>query len=108
VAAKDTDHDAGCHRTRSTVKGAAILLGGYIAMYLAVVGIAHCLTSPDATAALAPNSSTAPPAAASTSASPANVGESLPSDLLGQGSEPTNNFREGRPSAAIDSKCMCD
>ena len=108
MATEDQKQDAGTHRIRSPVAAGVISLGTYIAMYLAVAGIARGMTSPDAAAAIAPNSSTAPPAAATTSASPANVGESLPSDLLGQRSEPTDNSREGRPSAAIDSKCICD
>jgi hypothetical protein len=107
VATKDTSHDAGSQRARSPIEGAAVLLI-YIAMYLAVWWILRLQTSPDAAAAIAPDSSMAPPASASASTSPAGVGESPPSDSLGQVSERTDNSRECGRNAAIDSKCTFD
>jgi hypothetical protein len=51
VAAKDSSHDAASSRARTPIRAAAVLLGIYIAMYLAVAGIIHVLTSPDAAVA---------------------------------------------------------
>jgi hypothetical protein len=108
VITKDTNHDAGSHRVRPAIKGAAILISTYIAMYLAIAGITHALTSPDAAAAIAPYSSMARAPAATKSGPPIGAGESPQSDSLGQVDEPTDNSRERRPSAAIESNCMCD
>ena len=65
-------------RMRSPIAAAAILLGVYVAMYLAVAGIVHLLTPPDATARvpagnwveLSPDTSTAFAAAIDRSTSP--------------------------------------
>ena len=97
MAAKDANHNA-----------KAVLLATYIAMLLAITGITRVLSSPDAAAAIAPNSSMARASAATASDSHIDVAESLQSDSLGQVSEPTDNSREGRSSAAIESNCMCD
>ena len=105
---KDTNHDAGSHRVRPAIKGAAVLISTYIAMYLAIAGITHVLTSPDAAAAIAPYSSMACASPATASDSNIDVAESPQSDSLGEVSEPTDNSRERRPSAAIESNCMCD
>ena len=75
MATKNRNHDAGSHRMRSPIKSAVVLLSIYIAMYLAVAGITHVLTSPDAAAAITLDSSIAPPAAATASTSPAGVGD---------------------------------
>jgi hypothetical protein len=48
VALIYTRHRAGSRRTRSAFVVAAVLLGFYVAMYLAVVGVVHILASPDA------------------------------------------------------------
>jgi hypothetical protein len=108
VTARDTNHDPGFHGVSSPVKGAAVLLGTYIAIFLAIAGITHAPTSPDATAATAPNRSMACASPATASDSHIDVAESPQSDSLGQVDEPTDNSRERRPSAAIESNCMCD
>ena len=41
-------HRTGSRRTRSAFVVAAVLIGFYVAMYLAVVGVLHILASPDA------------------------------------------------------------
>ena len=58
VTTKDASDDAGTPCTRSPIAAGMTLLGIYIAMYLAVAGVTHVLTSPDA-AAVAPDSSMA-------------------------------------------------
>jgi hypothetical protein len=75
VATKDTRHDGGSHRIRSPIAGAAVVLGIYIAMYLAVAGVVHVLALLDAAAAVAPDSSMAPSAAATTSSPPVGEGD---------------------------------
>jgi hypothetical protein len=94
---------ANCPRARPAIKGAAVLLATYIAMFLAITGISHVLSSPDAAAAIAPNSSTTSRAAVTAWTSPVDVGESPPSDSLGLVSEQTDNSREGKSSTAIES-----
>ncbi len=75
VATEDTNHGADYPRARSPIKTAAILLGIYIAMYLAVAGMVRVLTSPDALAATVPDTSTAPPANATPTSSPPADGQ---------------------------------
>jgi hypothetical protein len=64
VVTKSSSRDTGSDRIGSRFKATAILLGIYIAMYLAVWVILHALTSSDATAAIAPDASIAPIATA--------------------------------------------
>ena len=104
MAAKDSSHDAASSRTRTPIRVAAVLLGIYIAMYLAVAGIIHALTSPDAAVAFVPDGSMTPSAAGSPSPSPAGVGESPPSASLGQISARPGNTSECEPRG-LDSKC---
>ena len=108
MATKDINHDADSHRARSPIKAAAVLLGIYIATYLAVAAEVHFLAPPDASATVAPDSSTAPSAAATASSRPVGVGESPVSEQLDQASKWTDNSRACAPNAAIDSKCIFD
>ena len=108
MATKDINHDADSHRARSPIKAAAVLLGIYIATYLAIAAEVHFLASPDAAATVAPDSSIAPSAAATASRPPVGVGESLESEWLDQASEWTDNSRACASNAAIDSKCIVD
>jgi hypothetical protein len=105
VATKDINHDADSHRARFPIKAAAVLLGIYIATYLAVAAEVHFLASPDAAAIVAADNSTAPSAAATASSPPVGAGESPLSEWLDRASEWTDTSRECAPSAAIDSKC---
>jgi hypothetical protein len=84
---------------------AAILLGICIALYLAFAAEVHFLRSPYAAAALVSDSSKASPSAATASTSPFPVDELPPSDSLGQVSQQTDNSRECRLNANIDSNC---
>jgi hypothetical protein len=105
MATRDSIRDAGSDRIGSRIQAAPILLAIVIAMYLAAAGVVHVLVSRDA-AAVVPDSSRTPASAATASDSPISAGQSPPSDSLGDGSERTDNSRECRPSAAIDSKCI--
>lgn len=64
MAARDPNHDAGSHRLKSPLRAAAELIGIYIAMYLAVGGVLRIVDSPDAVAAIAPDTSLEASAAA--------------------------------------------
>ena len=67
VTTNNTGDDAGIPRIKSPIAAGMVLLGIYIAMYLAVAGVIHVLTSPDAATAMAPEGSMAPASAASAS-----------------------------------------
>ena len=108
MATKDINHDADSHGARFPIKAAAVLLGICIATYLAVAAEVHFLASPDAAATVAPDSSTAPSAAATAASPPLGVGESPVSEWLDKASEWTDNSRACAPNAAIDSKRIFD
>jgi len=106
VATSDPSHDAGSAFIGSPIRAAAILLGIYIAMYLAVAGVVHVLAWPDAAAAVAPDFSLAPALDAVASNPPVSAGESPRRDSPGQGLERTDTSRECTPSEAIDTQCV--
>ena len=103
MATRLPDHDAGSHGIRSTIKATLFLLSIYVAVFLAVAGIVNVLASHDASAAIAPASLLAPSAANVASCPPFGVAESPPRDSPFQVLERTDNPRECRPSAKIDS-----
>lgn len=102
---RDPGHDVGNERLRSPIAAAAILLGIYVAMHLAVGGVIHVLTPPDAVAA-APDSPTARPSDATASNPAGGAAESPPDVLRGQASERTAGTRECRSGVASGSNCM--
>jgi hypothetical protein len=75
MATDDPRDDADGRRFRSPIRSGLILLGIYIAMYLAVGGVVHLLTSPDA-AAVAPDISMARAPAAIASSRAESAGDS--------------------------------
>ena len=108
MATIDPSHDASSHRIRPPITAAAILLGIYIATYLAVWVMARVFYPPDAAAAIPPDSSMALSAAATLSTSQADLSESPSSDSFGQVSEPADSSSGCRPSAATDSASLSD
>jgi len=108
VATKGSSCDTGSHRIGSRIKATAVLLSIYIAMYLAVWGILLVQTSSDAPAAIAPDTSMAPSAAATLSISQSDLSESPSSDSFGQVSEPADSSSGCRPIAATDSASLSD
>jgi hypothetical protein len=107
VTTENPSDDTATPRIWSPIKAGVTLLCIYIAMYLAIAGVVHVLTSPDA-APVAPDSSMAHTSAATASTSQASASESPRSDRLDQVAQPTDSSRERRSSAAIESNCMCD
>ena len=65
---KDSSDDVGAQRVRSPMAAGFLLLGVYIAMYLAVAGFIRLLTPADAVA-VAPNGPTMPASVATESKS---------------------------------------
>jgi hypothetical protein len=102
---RKSGHDVGNERLRSPTAAAAILLGIYVAMHLAVGGVIHVLTPPDAVAA-APDNPMARPSAATASNPVGGAAESPPDVLPGQASERAGGTPECRPGAASGSNCM--
>ena len=76
MATEEKTRDAGSRLPRSPIAAAAVSLGIYVAMYLAVAGVVHILASPEpAAAAVAPYGSPAPvSAAAASDSSPSDQG----------------------------------
>lgn len=54
MARLDSRNDSGSDRSTTSTRAVVTLLGVYTALYLAVVGIIHFTTSPDAAAAIVP------------------------------------------------------
>jgi len=111
VATRDSRREAGSHRASTPITAAAVLLGVcllnvYIAKHLPVAGVAHALAAPNAAVAVAPDRSPASAPSVTASSFTAGAGESSTSESLGQVAERTDNSRECRPSAAIDSQCI--
>ena len=78
MATTDPGHHGGSHRSKSQIKDAAVQIAIYVAMYLAVWVILRVMTAPGPADAVAPDTSMAPPVAATASTSPASVDESPP------------------------------
>ena len=70
---KGSSDDVGAQRVRSPMATGFLLVGVYIAMYLAVAGFIRLLTPADAVA-VAPNGSTMPASVASESKPPVDTG----------------------------------
>ena len=56
MARDDQLGNTGTHKHRTPIGAALILIGIYIVVYLAVGGLIHLLTAPEATAAVVPGS----------------------------------------------------
>lgn len=107
MGTKDSSRDADSHRMGSPIQGAAILLVIFIAIYLAVSGVVHGLVSPDV-AAIAPDSSLTLASAATGLNRPATAGQSPTSGSFDEVSSQADSSRECRPSAATNSRSLCD
>lgn len=77
MATREPGHDAGSRRGESTIKAAAVEISLYIAVYLAVWVILHVMSA-TGPAAVVPDSSMAPPLAATASTPSAGANESPP------------------------------
>jgi hypothetical protein len=107
MATRSSSRDTGSHRIGSQIKATAVLLGIYIAMYLAVWVILRALTSSDAAAAIAPANPMAQSVVANASNAPTAASES-PSSDFDQVSGPVDGAGGCRPSAATDSMSGSD
>jgi hypothetical protein len=99
VATNTLRHDIGSGRSGTPIGTTAFLLGIYTAFYLAVVGIVHFMSSPDATAAITPDTTQQHAAA-----------PNVPPESMGPVASPaaaaTDNSRECTLDAGIDSECV--
>jgi hypothetical protein len=106
---------------RSPIQAAATLLGIFIAMYLAVAGLIHVVTTPDAIAAVVPHHSMtmSMPAAASSSetrsstlvgtpASTPDVSKASTDVSSVSAIEPKGDNRQCKLSLVIDPDCVFD
>jgi hypothetical protein len=109
VEARNSWHRNIRDRKKSSFTAAATLLGIYTALYLAFAGLVHFMTSPDAAAAIVPESATAAP---TVTAEPAEttraVGGSIATRPLVPATDETDNARECLLEAGIDSACIFD
>jgi len=96
-------------RNKPSVTAAATLLGIYTAAYLAFAGLVHYMTSPDAEASIVQESIVAASIAAVEPAetTSAAVG-SIAIRPLEPATDETDNSRECRLDAGIDTTCIFD
>jgi hypothetical protein len=107
VAINTLRHHIGPGRTGTSIGSPAVLLGIYTAFYLAVVGMVHFMSSPDATAAITPDS--AQQHAAAPDVPPESIGatgESPGAYVAKPMTSATDNSRECMPDAGIDAECI--
>jgi len=103
---KETHRDNASRFTRPPGRAAVVLIGIYVAMYMAVAGIVRVLTVHEAVAANAQHGSMAQPMNAGPAASPAGDDESSPADTPGPAPERMDNARECDRTRVIDSACL--
>ena len=96
-------------RNKPSFAAAATLLGIYTAVYLAFAGLVHFMTSPDAAASIVQQS---PSVAATATAEPAETTRAAVGSIAIRPLEPatdeTDNSRECRLDAGIDTACIFD
>jgi hypothetical protein len=103
---QETLRDNESRFTRPPGKAAAVLIGIYVAMYMATAGIVRVLTVHDAVATNAQYGSTAQPMNAGPAASTGGDAESLPMDTPAPAPERMDNARECDRTRVIDSACL--
>jgi hypothetical protein len=97
VATNTSRHVIGSGRSKTPVKAIATLLAIYTAFYLAVIGVVHFMTSPEAMAAIAPDIT------AQSAAAP-----NVPPEAIGASGEmPAPRLADPATSAATDSSREC-
>ena len=98
MATQDADDYSPAERPRSPLMGGAILIGVYVAMYLAAAGVRYILTAPDAMASVAASSATEETARPARADMPADAMRMpLPARV--------DNARECTQGATSDIKC---
>lgn len=106
MTSSESKYGMDSQRAGSSVGEAAIMLAIYVAMYLAVGGIVHALTSPNAVAAMAPGSGIVLSTGDTEAPSPTIAEPVLPTIAPSEGSERIKSPRECNLSAAIDTECI--
>ena len=94
-------------RKWSSFRATATLVGIYTALYLAFAGLIHFMTSPDAAAAIVPESATAAPTATiEPAATTSAVGGSIATRPLEPATDEADRSRECRLDSGDDSACI--
>jgi hypothetical protein len=105
VATSYSRKDIGSGRSGASLKSVAAVLVVYTALYLAVVGVIHFMSSPDASAAIAPDIATAHVEATAAPVAPsAGNGESPATHQPDPAMGGTDNSPEC--TTAIDAECI--
>ena len=106
MATKTSQHEIRSRRT-GTIGTVATLIGIYTAFYLAVIGVVHFISSPDAAAAIAPDTPVqqaaaphVPPESSGTSGGLPAVRDANPAPTA------TDNSRECASDASIETECI--
>ncbi|MET0919192.1 MAG: hypothetical protein ABWY07_12310 [Burkholderiales bacterium] len=105
MATNHLRHDIGAGRSGAPLKVMAAVLVLYTALYLAIVGVIHFISSPDASAAITPDMATARVEAAAAPVARFGTASGSPSARLpNPATGGTDNSREC--TTAIDSECI--
>ena len=105
VATSHSRKDLGSNRSGASIKSLAAVLVVYTGLYLAIVGATHFTSSPDASAAIAPDIASAHVEATAAALTPSEAAGGSPATRL---SDPatggTDNSREC--TTAIEAECI--
>lgn len=108
MATNTSRHVIGSGRTKTPAKAIATLLAIYTAFYLAVIGVVHFMTSPDAMAAIAPDVTAQQPAAPNVPPEANGASGETPAARLADPatSTATDNSRECARDARVETECI--
>ena len=108
MATNTSRHVIGSGRSKTPVKAVAALLAIYTAFYLAVVGVIHFMTSPDAMAAIAPDVTAQHAAAPNVPPEAIGASGELPATRLADpaASTATDHSRECARDERVETECI--
>ena len=107
MEARHSHHSTNRDRRKPNHTAAATFLAIYTALYLVIAGLVHITTTPEATAAIAPEGATAPTAAMTMPAETIGTAGGLTATRpLDPEADETDNSRECQLDAGVDSDCV--
>ena len=105
MATNYSRNDNGSGRSGASIKSVAAVLVVYTALYLAIIGATHVMSSPDASAAVAPDIASAHVEATAAAVAPSGAASGSPvTRLPNPATGGTDNSREC--TTAIDTECI--